>query len=309
LALEQALVQKRAAASHPTIRRLSWEVPGDDPLLVYVSRRRMLPKLARRRVKMLGQIARSLAPWRRRRDTELVSEVYEDSYDVPSLEYVRRRDKRRDVFRVEGRYVFGNGWFIVRSFHHLWRGLIDQLEVGSVLEVGSGRGTNLALLALARPGLSLTGLELTRAGVEQSRALVADPPERYSALAGIGAVGPDQRAALARTRFHEGNAFAMPFEDKSFDFSFTCLALEQMPVDYTRVVAEMRRTTRSYCAFLEPFAEANDRWERLYLRRLDYFRASYRSFADRGLEPIFFTTDFPQKTHFGTGLLLTRVLD
>jgi hypothetical protein len=71
----------------------------------------------------------------------------------------------------------------------------------------------------------------------------------------------------------------------------------------------MRRTTRSYCAFLEPFAEANDRWERLYLRRLDYFRASYRSFADRGLEPIFFTTDFPQKAHFGTGLLLTRVLD
>ena len=46
---------------------------------------------------------------------------------------------------------------------------------------------------------------------------------------------------------------------------------------------------------------------RAYLSSLDYFRAESGSFAQYGLEPVFFTTSIPQKAHFGTGLLVAKV--
>jgi len=65
--------------------------------------------------------------------------------------------------------------------------------------------------------------------------------------------------------------------------------------------------TRRWCVFLEPFADANDDTGRAYLSSLDYFRAESGSFAQYGLEPVFFTTSIPQKAHFGTGLLVAKV--
>jgi hypothetical protein len=71
----------------------------------------------------------------------------------------------------------------------------------------------------------------------------------------------------------------------------------------------MRRVTRRYCAFIEPFRDANGLLGKGYLRSTDYFRAESRRFADYGLEPVHFTTAIPQKVHFKTGLLVAEVVD
>ena len=65
--------------------------------------------------------------------------------------------------------------------------------------------------------------------------------------------------------------------------------------------------TRGFCVFLEPFAEANGALGLAQLRALDYFRGSYESFREFGLEPVYFTTAIPQKIRFKTGLLVARV--
>ena len=98
----------------------------------------------------------------------------------------------------------------------------------------------------------------------------------------------------------------MPFEDGSFDLAFTYLVLEQIPHLYPQVVAEMARVSRRFCAFVEPFSDANGPLGRAQLRSLDYFRARTDEFRRYGLEPVHFTTAIPQKVHFRTGLLVAE---
>ena len=242
------------------------------------------------------------------RDESKVSEIYENHYASANAAYARSRDMRRDVF-FEGRTpVFVNGWYTIRFHADLLAEHLDAPPGGSVLEVGSGRGTNLALLAMNRPDLSLTGLELTREGVARARELVTDPPAPHVHAAGFARLDDEQRAALSRVEFHQASALEMPFDDDSFDVSFTCLVLEQLWGGHEQVLREMRRVTRSHCVFLEPFADANGPLGKAYLRSLDYFRARSGDFAKYGLEPVSFTTDIPQKVHFRTGLLVCRVL-
>lgn len=242
------------------------------------------------------------------RDQELVSTAYEQLYDLDNQQFVQKRDQRRDIFLVDGKPVFTDGWYIIKSYIELLSQSLQRLgNVGSVLEVGSGRGKNLALLALKHPEINFQGLELTQHGVESSRALVANLPDRYVQVAGYQQQSQPQSEAVKRVKFDQGSALAMPYEDKSFDVSFTCLVLEQLPSDYEQVVREMCRVTRKFCIFIEPFRDANNWFNRAYLRYIDYFRYDSANFASLGLEKLYFTTRMPQKPRYQTGLLIGRV--
>ena len=157
--------------------------------------------------------------------------------------------------------------------------------------------------------MKLTGIELTPTGVARSRELVAAIPERFLTVGGGVSTSDVRNAdALRRIEFlEEGSALEMPFADRTFDASFTCLVLEQLQQHLPQVLREMRRVTAGYCVFIEAFHEANTPLGRAYLRSRDYFRARYRSFAEHGLEPVYFTTAMPQKLRFRTGLLVARV--
>jgi SAM-dependent methyltransferase len=243
------------------------------------------------------------------RDAAVVSKEYEETWSPSNAEYADQVDQARAFFFVRGRPHFVNGWFMIKRYTGLILDIIDRLKAQSVLEVGAGRGKNLALFALKRPNLSLTGLELTDSGVASSKRLPEDLPPQFLRVAGVPTLTDEGRAALRRIDFTQGNAMKMAFPDKSFDASFTTLVLEQLPRDFPKVLSEMRRVTRKYCIFNEAFDEANSWRGRAYLRRLDYFNASYREFEKYGLEPIFFTTALPQKMTFRTGCLVARVRD
>jgi SAM-dependent methyltransferase len=249
-----------------------------------------------------------LAP-RINRDRAHVSGEYEAGWTPDNTDYAAHTDANRAVFLVQGKPVFVNGWFIVKRYTDLILAAIDRLGATSVLEVGAGRGKNLALFALRRPDLELSGLELTSTGVANSLSLVDDLPPQFLQVAGASLTPAEAKERLRRIRFHRGDAMDMPFADKSFDVSFTSLVLEQMPRDYPRVLQQMRRVTRKFCIFNEAFSEANGWRGRTHLKRVDYFRASVEEFARHGLEPIYFTTALPQKLTFRSGFLVARVMD
>jgi SAM-dependent methyltransferase len=272
-----------------------------------VDRRKLRAVVAKRRRGVAEHVVR--AAWRPRARLEAgVRDIYEDHYNSDNRAYAASRDKRRDVFRLNGSVVYADGWFTIRSHSDVLVETLDRLGARSVLEVGSGRGTNLALLAMRRPALELTGVELTEAGVEQSRRLVDDVPAEHVRAAGLRNIDPDVRGALGRVAFERANALELPFPDSSFDAAFTVLVLEQIAGQWPAVVSEMRRVSRSWCIFLEPFGDVNGLMGKAYLRSLDYFRAHHAEFAAHGLEPVRFTTRIPQKLHFRTGLLVTRVV-
>ena len=294
------------------IERLADLAEGDGPatpaaeFVHPLPRRELYRKVARRYLAVGRYVARGVwAP--SKRDEAKVSGIYESHYDIDPAGYAKTRDKRRDVFLAGRRPLHTDGWFTIRFHADAIDRVLREQGGDSVLEVGAGRGTNLALLAMRRPDLRLSGLELTRSGVEQSELLAKDPPAQYLRAAGFRTLDESQRAALGRIDFRQGTALEMPFEDDAFDVSFTCLVLEQLTHDWPAVVREMVRVTRRHCFFLEPFADANNLVGRAYLRSLDYFRAHHEQFEDLGLETIEFSTDIPQKVHFGTGLLVARV--
>jgi ubiquinone/menaquinone biosynthesis C-methylase UbiE len=266
---------------------------------------RMLLRLHRKR---LAGISRTRSNGAAARSTRRVAEIYEHEYLVPAREFARKRDRRRDLFLVKGRPVYVDGWFTFEYRTELLDRAIEATGARRVLEVGSGRGVLLALLALRRPELDLAGIELTAEGVARSLELVVDPLPELVRLSGVDSITDEQRAALARIEVTQGNAAEMPFPDGSFDVSYSCLSLEQMPESIPAVLAEMARVTRSYCVFLEPFADANGPLGRAQLRALDYFRSSVGSLREYGLERVHFTTAIPQKVRFKTGLLVARVM-
>src|SRR5690606_37798769 len=97
----------------------------------------------------------------------------------------------------------------------------------SILEVGSGVGLNLCLLADRFPEIDFAGVELTQAGVEVARELSALPTLSPSVVA----FSPEPlraAAAHARISWHQGNAAALPFGPGQFDLVFTIQAIEQM---------------------------------------------------------------------------------
>jgi len=90
-----------------------------------------------------------------------------------------------------------------------------------VLDVGCGTGSLTFALPRIASIASVTGIDLTDAYVEFSRAQNSDP----------------------RITFQAADARALPFEDNSFDRAFSMLVLQFIP-DAARAVAELRRVVR-----------------------------------------------------------------
>ncbi len=110
----------------------------------------------------------------------------------------------------------------------MWRRIHDWGDVEEVLEVGAGRGNNLA--ALARCGVrSLTAVE---PNAKARSALKAK---------NIGAFDMDARK--------------LDFEGNSFDLVFCSgLLIHIHPDDHVRVMREMQRVSKRYLVFIEYFS-------------------------------------------------------
>ncbi|MEO8449708.1 MAG: pseudaminic acid biosynthesis-associated methylase [Gemmatimonadota bacterium] len=107
-----------------------------------------------------------------------------------------------------------------------------RLPAGRVLEVGCNIGLQLRLLERVNPGLEFHGLEPQPYAVKQAREL-----------------SPNMT-------FHDGTAFALPFEDRSFDLVMTHGVLIHInPKDLPRALAEIHRVSRRFVLCHEYYAE------------------------------------------------------
>ena len=184
---------------------------------------------------------------------------------------------------------------------------IERVQPQHVLEVGCGNGINLMLLSCRFPDIAFTGLELTEAGHEAAlrfQARHAALPEAIQAYAPLPLPDP---AAFRRIRFVRGNAADLPFDDRSFDLTYTVLALEQMERLRERALSEIARVTRGHTLMIEPFRDVNRAfWPRLNVLRRDYFRGRIDELPRHGLEPVLTLDDFPQEAFLKTCAVLAE---
>jgi hypothetical protein len=105
-----------------------------------------------------------------------------------------------------------------------------------------------------------------------------------------------------------GNAAALPAADKSVDMTITVLALEQMADILPKALSEIRRTTRRYVAFLEPFRDVNDLYGLLLLWSSNYFHAARKDIEAAGFRTIAMVSNLPNKVTFRSAMLVAEVL-
>ena len=165
----------------------------------------------------------------------------------------------------------------------------------SVLEVGSGWGLNLMVLAGQSPETSFHGVELTANGVALTRKL-AQGDDLPAPLRAMLPAPPTDPSAFRRVQVERGSAERLPFADGAFDLVFTRLALEQMESIRAAALAEIARVARAHVMLIESFVEENDvGLRRRYAIANGYFRGRISDLPGHGLEPVFTYAAWPHK--------------
>ena len=94
----------------------------------------------------------------------------------------------------------------------------------TVLEAGSGVGSQTVPLLRRSPGVQITCVDISATSLAEAEARI-------------------QVAGLPQPAFHQADLRALPFADASFDHAFICFVLEHLP-DPGAALAELRRVVR-----------------------------------------------------------------
>jgi SAM-dependent methyltransferase len=288
------------AAMEPFVARHL--TPSDPAWQAELARKSAKTKRRLRKRRWLGWLGG------RRRDQAVIEETYDGAW----------ARKRLAPYEMEPRPTAGAAWeygdavmFATSAAGSRARLLvlmrvIDWLRPRRVLEVGSGNGLNLLLLACRFPGTRFAGIELTEGGVAVARAVQAEAelPDVLRRFAPEPLADPTAHRAID---FHQGSAAALPFADGSFDLVYSSLALEQMEQVRPQALTEMARTSAVHTLMLEPFWDCNDTGlRRDYLLTRDHFRGRIADLGGYGLEPILLTDDLPREIWLQPCLVVCR---
>ncbi len=254
-------------------------------------------KCQRRMSRLLGNVGRT---------TAFVKESYETGWAGIQWDVLGPKAGRDYLMTWRDRFFWGNAWVIPRAHLAVLRRLIEHLRPRSVLEVGSGPGLNLFLLASLFPDIRFAGVELTESGVALARrtdALERLPP----AAAAFAPFELNPVRPVGTIDFRQGNAMALPFPDRSFDLVFSRQALEQMRNISATVFSEIRRVSTGHAAFFEAFREWNAAGAcRDRTIALDYFDTRLEDLPSMGFRVVATELDMPCKTYMSVGLALVQ---
>jgi ubiquinone/menaquinone biosynthesis C-methylase UbiE len=157
--------------------------------------------------------------------------------------------------------------------------VIRSAQPKTVLEIGAGSGLNLICLAILFPNIQFAGIELTEEGYEAFEAMVADPPIKV-----IQYLTGTSNTKIPKIHFRTGSMLELPYDDKTFDLTYSCMSIEQIPRDYKQAFKEAKRVTRDWCIFYEGFEDFQNFFQKMYRRKVDYFRGKTATLRRTGFK-------------------------
>ncbi len=222
------------------------------------------------------------------RTTAFVAEEYGRAWSKPPS-YLDGEAGGRPIFReLNGNLVQWKEIDIVKFRVLRFSRIITDLrltdDITSVLELGSGNGINILALAVLHPEIKVwRGIDLTPQGIRAATWLLTHPPLAYlKFVTGLDEKVIGERLSNRDIQFQLGNMLTLPHADGSYDLAFTSQSIEQLPRDYLRAFREIRRVTKKYAIFLEEFREVQNVFNRMHLKNVDYFCASFQELSDAG---------------------------
>lgn len=280
----------------PAVVRL---VDGDDAEWSRVVQRQSTKLRKAARPPLLKRI------FARQRSEQAVKQIYNRQWSPEAaLSRLDLTAGTADPIVWRGRRYFANSLGTKRVHLLYLMRLIETLRPRRVLEIGSGTGQNLFILAARFPEIVFTGIELTEAGYRTAEA-IREARTLPEALINFSPLPINDATAHRGVLLNQGSAAALPFSDRSFDLVYTVQALEQMESIRHQALSEVARVCAGNVAMFEPFAEWNQeqiRRDRIAARQ--FFSASIDDLAKYGLRSTVTTDDMPTKNNYGIGLVV-----
>lgn len=186
----------------------------------------------------------------------------------------------KDIFRTNLPFtIFDKRVEGISPFESRQRGIIAILaeiirkyDIRSVLEVGSGGGLNLLLLAPTFPNVSFIGLEPTESGVRVSNEFIKSPPPEFEEAF---TKRPLLNVEIIRGTILEPESI-IRLRDCDFDLVYTVAVLEQLHNHVDVALNNIFNLTGRFFLFYEEWLEANYIiGNYLTLVDSDYFRLTW----------------------------------
>ncbi len=243
------------------------------------------------------------------RDDKLIIHGYTESWKNSIKEIIWGRKPQIQSFY--GKLAWGGTMDNRKFFLKHADSYIKSVRPKSILELGSGIGINLLALSALNPFIErISGIELTQQGLHVFKQMINDPPiDELVYLTELDPQTIKKRIIVDRFDVRQGDMRNLPWDDKSFDFVFSLWALEQLPRTYNEAFAEAERVCSAHALFMEEFKEAQQNiFQRIHLKNVDYFRASFREVEKSGFKVSRFEPMPIGKVKLNHGSLFCRVV-
>ena len=279
-------------------RHVKQEYDTDDPAWLEhetkeISTRRLGIRRWLRRIMMRGRNAREQA--------EVRSSYEEHWNNAPTADHIASMDDRMLAVRWHRRGMLVAPQAL-RQVHMLYlMRAIQMVQPRRVLEVGCGNGNVVLTLAARFPGIAFAGIELTISGIAAAREVQMLPELPASMVDGSPEPLLDMTAHRT-VNLQRGDAGELPFPDRSYDFVYTRLALEQMEQIREKALGEITRVAGNAVVLIEPWRDYNlTDPGHAYIRRMGYFTGKAMDLEKYGFKVVMSTEDIPQKVQFNAG--------
>lgn len=235
--------------------------------------------------------------------TYLRKRTYDEAWSNPLRNYKLWFDKneKKQLFFYK-KFFFSSGAIARRIFQYYTYEIIKKKNLKNVLEIGSGNGINLCLLASYFENTSFQGIDISSEGINQSNILLkSDLSDNFF----DGMPIKPATKKLKNIKFSIGDASSLKFENHNFDLVFSILALEQMDHIKENVIKEMIRVSSKYILFIEPFIDYNQTFlKKLHHRGSSYFSHRVEDLKKYNLKIIDIYSDHPNKITLGVCAVL-----
>ncbi len=246
------------------------------------------------------------------RTQKRVQDTYNDGFHISKLKAMTRKNKRG--FVLDGRIIkttrqeyrqYYVGAHYKNMLEHIGKAKNENIKV---LEVGSGYGRTFFPLSSLFPNWLFYGIEYSSSGPKTAKIYEQEYLDDIKAVA--SSVAKFHHKEKLAESFVQGDAKNLDYEDKTFDISYTNLVFEQIPKeeDYVKIFKEMKRVTKRFCCFLEPWKDAQNFFTDQYVKRIDYFRASSQLLKKLGYEKVHYCPlNFSQSLRYKLGYVVAEV--
>lgn len=233
--------------------------------------------------------------------TKKTTKIYNQSWKVKNNQNWFEKNNNLRLHEYNNKLFLASSGLTQRIWQNEILKRINKINPKTILEVGSGNGINLKILASNYPNKKFVGIDISKVGIEKSNSCKNKVIKKYE-YEPLKIISKNKK--LDNIKFFCQNAKNLKFKNKSFDLVFTILSLEQMNNIAKKVIKEIKRCTIKDAIFIEPFYNLNKTGLKyLHHHANQYLKLNPNDFIDKDFYKVDFKYNYPNKISLGVGIL------